>query len=49
MAPGFQLGDESHPIAKGLTSKTDKLLSKICLGPMEPLIPKPIHEENDSL
>ena len=31
MAPGFQLANESAPIAKGLTAKTDELLSKISL------------------
>jgi hypothetical protein len=32
MAPGFQLANESTPIAKGLTAKTDELLSKTSLG-----------------
>ena len=29
MAPGFQLHSKTRPIAKGLTSKTDELLSKM--------------------
>jgi len=32
VAPGFRSHDESRPIAKGLTSKTGKLLSKTSLG-----------------
>jgi hypothetical protein len=32
VAPGFQLANESKAIAKGLTAKTDELLSKTSIG-----------------